>query len=267
MSPHISSSSSRLLAGVALVAAATVCQAQESSGPNASGSDIGRGDTAKLRVLTPGFHPLDKDGKPDLGTSLCAPANAVMIVDQADATSSLSVRFEEPSGILAKLGFGKAEFVDEACADIPGAKSVKPGRQYVIERNTLDRFGYNYMGWVYGPLVIPYKFNLHDRTFTGSPSVAAYVGQHANLGAIDASMIVASGFGLTTIQTTSSTGVVSNTTTPLFTLAMGVGLTLSKKGSFQIGVLAGKDWAGRNRNYEHEGKTWIALSFGSTFGR
>lgn len=145
---------------------------------------------------------------------------------------------------------------------------VSIGELYQLDRNELERHGYFSAGWVYGMLLVPYKYHFDDKSFSSETTIGPYLGY--SLGGIGTNVaaIVSAGVSNPTVANPDGSGDTS--TTLGFSLALGLIGSVSKNNSpIQLGVVFGKDWAGSNSvvPYKHEGKTWGAVMIGFNFSQ
>ncbi len=147
-------------------------------------------------------------------------------------------------------------------------------REYTTTVTELGRYGFYRNGWTWGALTIPYKYEFTDHSFQAKPTVAAYAGFETWVAGADSASVVAIGIGGASATTqTTTTSITSKTSTStsgggtlaLYTLAIGQLFSLGSSGSFKGGVLVGKDWAGASAGYKYEGRTWLAVTFGTGF--
>jgi hypothetical protein len=147
-------------------------------------------------------------------------------------------------------------------------KYVKEGCPYEISGNDLKSAAARTQGWQFGVLVAPYKFHLVDHSTSASASIGGYLGYNYGNPAFSLTPVASAGIGAVPVpaSTTPSSPAVAgaSTTHTSLTLASGLIFGLKKSGSFQVGLLAGVDWAGAGAHYKYEGKPWLSFSFGTS---
>jgi len=141
---------------------------------------------------------------------------------------------------------------------------------YEVNGTDLQKYGLQRRGFTWGGLVVPYKFEFHDRTFQAVPSVVGYVGYEGWWSGVSLANIVALGGGAvasssataatTQTSTTSASPTTSSGSKATYTAAIGEIATFG--GSYKVGVLVGWDWQGTGSGFRYEGKPWIAISAG-----
>jgi len=127
---------------------------------------------------------------------------------------------------------------------------------------------YDREGVTWGAMVIPYKFYFKDKTFKGNPSTVAFVGYEGWFPAMTLAGVVALGPGIaqtsSSASTTSTTKTTSTSSAVTYTAATGFVATFGG-GAIKAGLLVGWDWQGSGSNFQYEGKTWLAISIGTSF--
>jgi hypothetical protein len=129
---------------------------------------------------------------------------------------------------------------------------------------------YDREGFTWGAMLIPYKFYVKDRTFKGNPSTVAFVGYEGWVSGLSLAGVVALGPGIAQNATASSPATTtpttkSPTTSTAITYTAATGFVVTFGGSIKAGLLVGWDWQGSGNNFQYEGKTWMALSIGTSF--
>jgi hypothetical protein len=124
--------------------------------------------------------------------------------------------------------------------------------------------GYRRSGWVYGALLVPYKYHRHDKSFSSAATIGPYLGYRLDGLGFDSAFIGSIGIASLSVQNNNG----GTTTLQGYTTAIGIIASITKnKNPLQFGVLLGRDWAGSNAAvpYHHEGKTWLAVQIGFSF--
>lgn len=140
-------------------------------------------------------------------------------------------------------------------------KIVKIHKTYSVAAETVQTIPALAWGADTGVLVAPYKFHLDDHSLSGAASVGGYLGARWGVEGISNTVLAAAGIGVVPISKTVN-GTPTTDNAASFTFAAGDIVSVTRTGLFQVGLLIGFDWTGNNQ-YKHEGKPWIALSFGS----
>lgn len=112
-----------------------------------------------------------------------------------------------------------------------------------------------------GPLIVPFKFRLDDKSLSGEATLGYYVGfdVSSEIGEYWCTPLISA--GLTQISVSSSDGqggVVDDTKTGV-TIALG--LLLKNWDGMNVGFVVGQDRIG-DQSWAHEGETWISFSVG-----
>jgi hypothetical protein len=136
---------------------------------------------------------------------------------------------------------------------------------YTFDKAAIEKMDYYRHGWSFGGLLVPYKYQLSDKSFGSALSIGPYLGYRSE----------DRGSSLVYLM---SAGYVSNIPVPLadksgtvnrsgFTVAVGVIATIDKGSGIQVGLIAGQDRLGSNSlaPYEYEGKTWLSIAIGFKF--
>ena len=146
---------------------------------------------------------------------------------------------------------------------------VVEGHAYTVNKNTLDDFGYKRAGWIYGGLIIPYKYFRHDKSLEPGTTIGPFVGYR--FGQTGWGVSVIGTYALTNIkvQVVDGTDLKEKSFTGV-SQGIGVMFDIAKSADpFRFGVMWGKDRVGSNNVdvYPHDGKSWMALQLGWEFGR
>jgi hypothetical protein len=164
---------------------------------------------------------------------------------------------------------------NDPCA---GHTLITPDVPYEMDASDLDKVSSQRMGFTWGALVIPYKLYLSDRSFKANPSTLLYAGYEGWFPGVSLAFVGSAGLGVTTSSsgsTTSSGSTSSNTTgstssassssgsSALYTIATGFVATFG--GAMKAGVLFGWDYQASGVGFKEEGKTWTAISVGTSF--
>ena len=248
----------------------------ELSLPNFPAEDF-TGDTLTVQTTTPGFNSVRAGG----GTNLIALAGTNLEV-MYEKDENLFVRIlDAPCGPAAKSGMAptptRTSFrewirwgkVTVDCSTVDpeiASRLIRIHETYSVKRTDIQKYGSLRSGYVYGLLLAPYKYHVHDKSFSTAVTIGPYAGiQLGNFGSTSTFVV---SIGLSSLSVPDGSGGTS--TLQGYSAALGFIWTLTKgETPLQLGVLVGKDWAGSNSAvpYTHEGKTWIAAQVGFSFGK
>jgi hypothetical protein len=285
---------------VLLVAAVSATVASAADPPESNGearapatSTLATGDLIILKSATDGFTPLLKDEK---GTNapekFIAPPRTKLKVT-TDEAGTLTVVVKDlpcdlkesppkaagaasssasavPEVYLSTTIFQKASSITVSEADCKNlTPMVKEGRSYKVSSTRLREFGYNQLGFIYGGLIIPYKYFRHDKSLEPGTTIGPFIGYRMGH----------TGWGISLIGTYAVTDIrikVKDGDTlkdrNFWGLSRGIGLMFDITKSetpFRAGVVWGKDRVGSSNVevYPHDGKGWIAAQLGWEFSR
>jgi len=205
-----------------------------------------------------------------------APADSMLHVstdgiDQKPSSQNLTVKFD-------RVGDCKP---DSPCAPNPrkpaDQEQVDLYSAYVMDKAAVEAIDHSRRGWTFGALIVPFKYQTHDKSFSGSTSIGPYLGYRiANDSTVSFKLLqgtsttfvlsagwvsniaVATAPGVTPAGTVNSSGL---------SLATGFIFAVDKGTGIRVGVLAGQDRLGSNSTapYPYEGKTWVSLAVGYKF--
>lgn len=215
--------------------------------------DIAVGDRIKLRSNVAGLKGVNG------ATDANAPRYTCLRVNRLGAEGGLTVSVEENAGV-------------GTCETPKGDAAVIPGNSYTLSAEQLKNASYSRYGWIYGPMLVPFKYFPHDRSFEPSQSLGMYMGYRTSWFESRGLSFVGSA-GLATMKVSevvddpSKPGnkTTKENTVAGYTVAGGVMFDLTREAKpFVAGLLVGRDFVGRNSalTYKHDNKTWIALQVG-----
>ena len=131
-----------------------------------------------------------------------------------------------------------------------------------IEKKVQQSFG----GLVSGPLVVPFKYRLDDKSIAGDATVGYYAGWGWDTnfwGASDKYVtftpFLSAGITQVSVSKTDKNGITSDENKSGFSWATG--LLINNWDSVNIGIVYGEDRIG-NQEWEHEGQGWVSISVG-----
>jgi hypothetical protein len=232
-----------------------------------SGGQLGLGDRAVLSVDIPGFVRADDSSASPV--QFIAPQGSVLWIDsKPDATQRVSVHFSCIAKPNTRTRVWCSQSTDPAVdysrlpATIGQSGVVDAHTQYKILLSSLQTYALSSVGSQYGVLVVPYKFHLSDHSFSSGVTLGGYYSYSLSSPGISWGPVASAGLGVVPVANTTQSGEPTTENKAAVSAAVGLLLTFSKTSNFQIGILAGWDWLGSDAQYEHEGKTWVAISFG-----
>jgi hypothetical protein len=135
-------------------------------------------------------------------------------------------------------------------------KLIEPNTSYEIQKSAIENIVYKKYGWTYGVLVVPYKFQTHDKSINFAPSYQGYVGYKTDKNGTAEGPFVSLGLTTADIPTGDGTSISKQG------LSYGLGWLFEiKKGSgFQLVALAGRDRI--SSGYQYDGKVWFSVTLG-----
>ena len=210
------------------------------------------GDWFQFNADTDGFKQANRDNAP----SVTAPK---------DSCFRVSGEFPDPNDSKKQILRGTFQTSAHAwvmppygCQDPKANTAVLYDVPKDVVMNGTDRTRY---GWTYGVLVAPIKYYVKPREFSAGASVGPYLGYriHERNGASNV-FALSVGAATATVKTNNPDG--SSTSSNTTGLSAAVAYLANIKDTFNIGVLAGKDFFSKSQNIETSNKLWLGLSFG-----
>ena len=213
------------------------------------------GDRIKLRSNISGLAPVDS------ATGSRASAGTCLRVTRLNDNNGMTVAVEEGRGLFSGT-----------CQPPAGSNPVVVGDVYKISGDQSKNASYSRYGWIYGPMLVPFKYFPHDRSFEPSQSLGMYMGFRTSWFESQGLSWVASA-GLATMKVSQVVDDPNNpgskttkeNTVAGYTIAAGALFDLTKEAKpFVAGLLVGRDFVGRNSalTYVHDNRMWIALQIG-----
>jgi hypothetical protein len=120
-------------------------------------------------------------------------------------------------------------------------------------------------GWIYGILILPFKYHLNDNSFSGETTVGPYLGRRSSIRDTSFSWAVTAGMTPISADSIDQTGAVKSTPLTAFTYAAGLMFEVNKgPAPMKIGVFFGQDVVSSDSavSYKHDRKNWLALQVG-----
>jgi ribosomal protein L35AE/L33A len=121
----------------------------------------------------------------------------------------------------------------------------------------------SYGGIVSGPLVVPFKYRLDDKSIGGDATVGYYAGYGFDVPISD-QYITLTPFlsaGLTQVSVLSEAEDGTTTTDSKSGFSWATGFLIQNWDSVNIGIVYGQDRIG-DKNWAHEGEGWVSISVG-----
>jgi hypothetical protein len=213
------------------------------------------GDRIKLRSNIAGLASVNG------ASGTIAPLYTCLRITRLNDSGGITVSVEEGKGLLGG-----------SCEEPNGAGVVQKGGVYTISAEQLRNSSYARYGWIYGPMLVPFKYFPHDRSFEPSQSLGMYMGYRTSWFESRGLSWVASA-GLATMKVSQvvddpnkpGSKTTKENTVAGYTIAGGALFDLTKEAKpFVAGLMVGRDFVGRNSalTYVHDNRTWIALQIG-----
>jgi hypothetical protein len=150
--------------------------------------------------------------------------------------------------------------------------SVKAGDVVLVDPTVIGQLPYHRQGFVYGTLLVPFKYHFHSHSFTSSASVAPYLGWQSLDNGNDPTKpkdspwpplqyVLFAGASITPVAGSNSDG--SSQTFAGFSYGMGILTTI--KDSFHGGLVVGWDKVNASAKYADNNRPWISLELGFNF--
>ena len=123
-------------------------------------------------------------------------------------------------------------------------------------------------GWVYGALVLPFKYHIDDKSFSGETSIGPYFGRRSTLGSSSFIWAITAGLTPLSVDSVDQNGNPKSTQLTAFTYAAGLMFEMNKGTSpFRAGIFYGHDVVSSDSaiTYKHDRKNWLALQIAWDF--
>jgi hypothetical protein len=123
-------------------------------------------------------------------------------------------------------------------------------------------------GWVYGALVLPFKYHLEDKSFSGETTIGPYLGRRSTLGSSSFIWAVTAGLTPLSVESTDAGGNQKSTQLSAFTYAAGLMFEINNGASpFRVGLFYGTDVVSSDSvvTYKHDRQNWLAFQLGWDF--
>lgn len=136
---------------------------------------------------------------------------------------------------------------------------------YSLDKAAVENALHKRYGWAFGALLVPFKYQLSDKSFSGSTTIGPYFGYKIQNSSGSITPVISAGWvGNIAVPLANGSGTVNRSG---FTIAAGLIFSIDKGTGTQIGVLFGQDRLGSNAvaPYQYEGDTWFSMSIGFKF--
>ncbi len=146
--------------------------------------------------------------------------------------------------------------------------AVSPSPVQHVSAEELIKNGAQRTGWVYGALILPYKYHFDDKSFSSEVSIGPYLGRRSTLSAVSYIWAVTAGLTPLSVDSVDQNGNKKSTTLTAFTYAAGLMFELNKGASpFRAGIFFGRDVVSSDSavTYKHDRKNWMAFQLGYDF--
>jgi hypothetical protein len=133
---------------------------------------------------------------------------------------------------------------------------------YVLDKAAVEKMPHSRYGWTMGGLIVPFKYQTSDKSFSGSTSIGPYVGYRFQSNSGSVTPVISAGW-VSNIPVSTGTGT-QTTSASGFSWSAGVIFSVDKGSRIQFGVLAGQDRVGSSapNPYKYEGDTWLSMAIG-----
>ncbi|WP_347703289.1 hypothetical protein [Roseateles paludis] len=149
---------------------------------------------------------------------------------------------------------------------------LKDAEIYVVPTATLEASAHTRYGWVYGPMVVPFKYFMHDHSIEPSQSLGMYLGYRISTFNRGISLVGTAGAATMKVSTVvdstdpAKPGKTTKENSILgYSMAAGVLVDITREAKpFVAGLLIGKDFVGSNSAlpYVHDRRWWMAFQLG-----
>ena len=177
-----------------------------------------------------------------------------------DATGKVSSKNSRTFGMGALIDCPTSEKKDQIDS------LVLLHETYTVSKKKLMELGVNRSGWVYGALLVPFKYHFDDKSFSSASTIGPYLGYSMGGFGFDTAFVVS--IGLSSLVVANENGSGDTSTLQGFSYAVGfIGSANKNNDPVHFGVLVGVDRAGSNSTvpYKHEGEPWVAVQIGFNF--
>lgn len=202
--------------------------------------------------------------EPVKASSPSAAASAAGAVAPAASAAASSVTVARATRVSQTVS--SITVSDEDCKLTP---LVVEGRSYTMNAKHLEKFGFRRLGFIYGGLIIPYKYFRHDKSLEPGTTMGPFLGYRFGQTGWGVSVIASYAVSDIKVKVKDGTELKERT---FFALSRGLGFMFDVTKSetpFRAGIMWGRDRVGSNNVdvYPHDGRTWVAAQLGWEFGR
>lgn len=121
----------------------------------------------------------------------------------------------------------------------------------------------SFSGITSGPLIVPFKYRLNDKSISGEAMIGYYAGIGFDVGTSEYNVAVtpflSAGISQVGVNSTASDGSIQTDSKTGFTWSTG--FLIQNWDSVNIGIVYGQDRIG-DSSWEHEGEGWFSISVG-----
>lgn len=216
------------------------------------------GDSSGKKYFAPAYVRFDVSKDENNNISLTSRGNyKYPLVKDANKVNVTKAAGHNLYGNIAELSADSKETeVDIGTAAALQQELIEPKTSYEINKSAIENIVYKKYGWTYGVLVVPYKFQTHDKTVSFSPSYQGYVGYKRDKNGTAEGPFLS--LGLTTADI--PTGAATSTSKQGLSYGLGWLFEIKKGSGFQLVALAGQDRIASG--YKYDGKTWLSVTLG-----
>ncbi|WP_296052512.1 hypothetical protein [uncultured Alteromonas sp.] len=204
----------------------------------------------------------DKKG----GSNLRVGSQSKFLVIDNDEAAHYAIKFTNiypVNDIKAKANRDTDSYKTQSASDVIEDTvyylSKSPTHGVPVESKVEESIG----GIVSGPLIVPFKYRLDDKSVGGDATVGYYAGYGFDVPISDQYITVtpflSAGLTQVSVATLEEDGTSSTENKSGFSWATG--LLIKNWDSVNIGIVYGQDRIG-DQNWEHEGEGWFSISVG-----
>lgn len=141
-------------------------------------------------------------------------------------------------------------------------KLVQPYDTYIVNKQDIEKVPYVKYGWIYGALLVPFKYMRDAEAMVNSTSYQLYLGYRRDANGDGEGPFLSAGVSSADIPT----GAGTATSKQGISYGWGWLFEIKKGSGIQLMVMAGQDRFGANSGYNYEGGVWYSLSLGFKLG-
>ncbi|MFZ6769971.1 hypothetical protein ACO0LM_23195 [Undibacterium sp. Di26W] len=145
-----------------------------------------------------------------------------------------------------------------------GTTTIALGEVVVFSQNETASTPPDRYGLTYGTLMVPYKYHVGSKNFSGGTSVGGYLGYRQEKSGLGLGLQWVGFVGAGQIPVTQSVNGQDKTQN-LTGFSYGLGILGTVKDKFHMGFILGADRVNTDAGYKDNGKPWIAIEVGYAF--